>query len=215
MGSFDDSSKHDFNLEVVLSCFQRCLRTDKRVGLEDYLHAYHELCRFFKLTGRLFGFVAKDIESKMKAIEYHMHSEHGHHYDTVDSMVEYEVDKGTARHKGSHPSGCRMMLRLHWALEFILAFMRQLLDEDEQAKTSKVAWDIYSKTLYHHHPWITSKLAAVAVFALPSKKHLIDVMCKHDYSNVMVLLEQVLDAGQPVYDAVERIMQESNLSHIA
>ena len=210
MGLFNDSSKHDFNLEIVHSCFKETLKINDSVSLESYLLAFHELCRFFKLTGRLFGFVAKDLEYKIQSIENHIHTD-AQHYETVDAMVEYEKGQRMTHAKGSHPSGCRMLLRLHWALEFILAFMEKLLDEDENAGASKIAWDVYKKTLYRHHPWITRQLASVAVFALPSKKHLIDVMCKQEFSHVESLVKEVLDAAHPVHDRVETILKDSNL----
>lgn len=210
MGLFNDSSKHDFNLEIVHSCFRDTLKLNDRVSLENYLLAFHELCRFFKLTGRLFAFVAKDLEYKIQTIENHMSSD-SDHYETVDSMVEYEKDQGKTHAKGSRPSGCRMLLRLHWALEFILAFMEKLLDEEEDAKASKIAWEVYKQTLYHHHPWITRQLASVAVFALPSKKHLINVMCKQEFSHVETLVQDVLTAAHPVHSRVGTILKDSDL----
>ncbi|CAG5117744.1 unnamed protein product [Candidula unifasciata] len=214
MSTFNSDRKSDFDLEIVLHAFQRCLREDRTLMLQEYVTAYHELCRFFKLTGPLFAFVARDLESKIKAVEYHLHADHGSEYKSLQSMVVFEVKHGTTHTKGSHPSGCRMFLRLHFALEFILSFMKRVMVGDENEKMSKLAWEVYVKTLYKHHPWLTRKLAAIAVYALPSKKHLIDVLCKQDYNRVLDLLAQVVDSGQPVYDVAEEVLAANSLLNI-
>nr|KAG5689271.1 hypothetical protein BaRGS_005279 [Batillaria attramentaria] len=139
---------------------------------------------FFRLTGKLFGFVAKDLEWKMKAIEIRRKSPHGSHYVTLQSMMQYERAEGIVRVKGRVPSGTRQFLRLHRALEFILEFMRQIHQRDDDEKTSHIASQVYHDTLSKHHPWVTRQIAAIAVYMLPPKKTLIDVMCKHDYNKL-------------------------------
>lgn len=214
MAAFERNKKHDFNLEKVLISFQKCVKDDKSLISEEYLLAYSELCRFFKLTGHLFGFVAKDLESKIKAIEYHMHSKHGHSYYTIQSMVAYELEAKISKMKTPRSSGTRMLLRLHHALEFILSFMRRIMKGDQNEKMSVLAWEVYAETLIHHHPWYTQKIASLAVHALPSKRHLIEVMCKHDYTKVMALLGHVVEAGQPVYDIIQEILATNELLNI-
>lgn len=215
MAEFRADKSHDFDLEVVLDAFRKCLRNDGSLSLDEYLRGFHELCRFFRLTGKLFGFVAKDLESKMKPIEARRRSSSiGHHYVTLQSMMHYEVTQGIERHKGHLPSGTRQFLRLHRALEFILEFMRQLRRGDEHAKTAHIASEVYSQTLSKHHPWVTRQLAALAVYMLPSKKFLIDVMCKQDYDKVHDLISDVTEEGQPIYDVAQRLYADCGLLHI-
>ena len=78
----------------------------------------------------------KPIESRRKS------SAVAHHYVTLQSMMQYEVDKGIARVKGHSPSGTRQFLRLHHALEFILEFMRRLRHSEECAKTAHIASEV-------------------------------------------------------------------------
>lgn len=211
-----NTEKQDFNLELVLNSFKKCLEGDdeRAVVLDEYLKAFHELCRFFKLTGALLGFVAKDIEGKIKSLEQHLHSKQGRHYQTVQSMIKFEENKGITHQKWTQSSGCRMLLRLHQALEFILEFMERLRVSEEEEKIASLAWDVYRQTLYNHHPWVTRKVAQVAVYALPPKKHLIDVMCKQDYDTVLRLLADVVNAGKPVWDATESMLSSHDLLHI-
>ncbi|KAK6990336.1 ceramide-1-phosphate transfer protein [Biomphalaria glabrata] len=213
MATFNKDKKHDFNLEIVLDSFKKCISEDQKVILLEYLSAYHELCRFFKLTGQIFSFVARDLEKKMKAIEYHLNSQHGNSYKTVQSMVAFEVQNKTALVKHPHAAGTRTLIRLHQALEFILAFMIRIREGDEHELMSKLAWEVYIETLYQHHGWFTRKLAALAVYMLPTKKQLIDVMCKHDYDRVMELVQQVVETGQPVYNMIQEVLKSNDLLH--
>ncbi|XP_025084092.1 ceramide-1-phosphate transfer protein-like isoform X2 [Pomacea canaliculata] len=213
MAEFRSDKKHDFDLEVVLDAFRKCILPDGSLSLDEYLRAFHELCRFFHLTGRLFGFVAKDLEGKMKAIEARKAADMESHYITLQSMMQYEIREGMVRARGQHASGTRQFLRLHYALEFILEFMRQLRCSDEHARTSHIASEVYSRTLSKHHPWITRKLAALAVHMLPSKKHLIDVMCKHDYNSVQTLIDDVTAEGNRIYDIAQRAYENNNLAY--
>lgn len=207
--------KHDFDLEMVLEAFKRCLQPDGTLSIDQYLIAFHELCRFFSLTGKLFSFVAKDLRHKMKPIESKRKSSAaGENYATLQAMVRYEVEQGVVFHRGKHPSGTRQFLRLHHALEFILEFMRQLRHSDEDAKTSHVASEVYANTLSKHHPLFTRILAAGAVYLLPSKKYLIDVMCKHDYDRVHDLIDDVTAEGQPIYEATQKVYADNNILHI-
>ncbi|XP_076451848.1 ceramide-1-phosphate transfer protein-like [Babylonia areolata] len=215
MAEFRTDRRHDFDLEVVLDAFRKCLRNDGSLSLDEYLRGFHELCRFFRLTGKLFGFVAKDLESKMTPIETRrLYPTIGHHYVTLQSMLAYEVGQGIQGHRGRLPAGTRQFLRLHRALEFILEFMRQLRHSDEHAKTSHIASEVYGRTLSKHHPWITRQLSALAVYMLPSKKFLIDVMCKHDYDRVHDLINDVTEEGQPIFDVAQQVYAEYGLLHI-
>ena len=175
---------------------------------------YPFCCRFFKLTGTLFGFVAKDIEWKVSVIESKLKSSRSQHYRTVKKMVQYEVNNSMALKKGHDPSGSRTLLRLHWALEFILEFMSRISESTDVDKTSAIASDVYVKTLSNHHPWVTRKMATLAMYFLPSRKELISVMCKQDYTTVLELLHHVVEAGQVVYDTTEKVYAQNNLLRI-
>ena len=170
--------------------------------------------RFFKLTGTLFGFVARDLEGKIKTIETRRKGPGGHHYDNVRSMLQHEVNVGISKDKGHLHAGSRTLLRLHWAFEFILEFMSRISNSTDHDKTSVIASEVYEQTLSKHHPWITRKMAAIAMHFLPSRKDLIEVMCKQDYDTVLDMLHKVVDAGKSVYDTTEKLYSDYDLLHI-
>ena len=161
--------------------------------------------------GRLFGFVAADLESKITILEAYRTSDLKDKYETVQSMVTYEVSGGIADSGRRNPSGCRTLLRLQRALEFILQFMREISQSDNDAKVSTLASRVYHDTLGKHHPWLVRKMAGVVMCILPSKKDLIQMMCKQDLDNVIVMLDEVLDAGTPVYKTVYALYEENEI----
>ena len=180
--------------------------------MNDFLFT---LCRFFKLMGRVFGFVAMDLEDKISILQKLRTSGRKEKYTTVQSMMSYELEENTVNSGKSSPSGSRTLLRLHRALEFVLEFMKKLGESEENAKTSVIATDVYHRTLSNHHTWIVRKMAGVAMYVLPSKKSLIGMMCKQDSDEVSMLLEQVCHAGFPVYETIQNLYANNNLLTLA
>ena len=165
--------------------------------------------------GRLFRFVAADLESKITILEDYRKSYSKNKYETVQSMVAYELNNGTADFGRRNPSGCRTLLRLQRALEFILQFMGEIAQSDHDAKISTIASKVYHDTLAKHHPWLVQKMAGVVMYILPSKRDLIQMMCKQDLDGVTVLLDEVVDAGKPVYETVYKLYEEHEILNLA
>ena len=78
-------------------------------------------------------------------------------------MVTYEVTSGIADSGRRNPSGCRTLLRLQRALEFILQFMGEIAHSDNDAKVSTLASKVYHDTLGKHHPWLTRRMARIVM----------------------------------------------------
>ena len=46
MAVFETNQKQDFDLDFVYQALKRCKQKDEDVNIEEYLLAYHELCRW-------------------------------------------------------------------------------------------------------------------------------------------------------------------------
>ncbi|XP_062571624.1 glycolipid transfer protein-like [Saccostrea cucullata] len=195
MAEFDKDTKRDFDLEVVYQNFKESFMENRDVNLKSYLDAYSELARFFRLCGTLFFFVAKDLEGKISNIN-NLIQKHGSPYSTVSAMVLHEVNK-------AQKPGITALLRLHRALELILEFMDRLSKSSDGDKTSDIAADVYSHTMAKHDTWFVQKLAGIAMYTLPSRKTLLETMCKQDYEHSLMLVQQIVSAGKLVYDAID------------
>ena len=85
---------------------------------------YEELYKFLNLLGTVFGWVASDVDAKMEILRGHKNGESGDKYLTVQSMVQHEIENDMIKHKAKDSStGTRNLLRLHRALEYIVAFL--------------------------------------------------------------------------------------------
>ncbi len=141
-----DGNQTDFSLEVLKSCFEQALaddgvtiNVDKYIlgkslkknlsfsfSIQLYCHfaGYDELYKFLNLLGTVFGWVATDVYNKMEVVREHRRGEHKDKYESVQGMLEYEVEANLIKHKAKDSStGTRNLLRLHRALEYITAFL--------------------------------------------------------------------------------------------
>ncbi|XP_060606892.1 ceramide-1-phosphate transfer protein-like [Ruditapes philippinarum] len=100
------------------------------------------------------------------------------------------------------------------SVQFILEFMSRIRKCSDLDRTSKIATEVYEQTLSKHHPWFTRKMAAIAVYLLPSRKDLIHVMCKQEYQTALQLLDKVVTAGRHVYDLTEKLYSDHDLLYI-
>ena len=80
----------EFSLVLLAEKFKKYQISDE-VKLEEYLAGYKELYKFLCLMGTVFGWVGSDVYNKVVLLEKYMTGEKKEHYQTVKSMIEYEV----------------------------------------------------------------------------------------------------------------------------
>ena len=93
--------------------------------------------------------------------------------------------------------------------------MERLKDSGDSDKASHIAAAVYSETLARHHPWLVQKMAGLAMYMLPSRRQLMETMCKQDYTQMSVLLEGTVRAGKPVYQITQRLYENNDLFDIS
>ena len=69
----------------------------------------------------------------------------------LNSKVEHDLIKTK---KKDDPSGSRTLLRLHRALEYIIAFLHKLDDIQDADLCSVISVEAYEATLMKYHPWV-------------------------------------------------------------
>ena len=178
------ASAKQFSLDKLWISFDRCLKEDKSVHLEEYMDGrnrflkkfnfislllcfefclfrlgYHELYQFLNLLGTVFGWVATDVLAKMEVVQGHQNGENGDKYLTVQSMLQHEIDNKLIKHKAKDSNtGTRNLLRLHRALEYIIAFLEGVQGLEAQEKCCPLSQEAYKKTLMKYHPWVVQKV---------------------------------------------------------
>lgn len=207
-------SKKDFDLEIVHRGFKDCLTDDGTIHLAPYLDAFTELSRLFKLAGKVFLFTARDLDRKLAIIRTHMAAENGDKYDTVQSMLAYEIRCQMTHRRGRLPSGTRTLLRLQQALEFTVGFLKELADSDDQTRVRPLACAVYRRTLYKHQSKPVRKIAAAMMYLLPKRRRLVEVMCKHDPDEAIRLIGQVVQVAAPAYERIYELYRSNDLLDI-
>ncbi|CAG0884445.1 unnamed protein product [Cyprideis torosa] len=201
-----------FSFVVLHSHLKDCI-THEEVDLQYYILFYHEFYKFFNLLGTLFGFVASDVEQKVKILKGLRESEeHGHQLHTVKSMLDYETENSL--HKKNPNNGSRTLLRLHRALNFIYEFLTELCAlEDEEKGLSHICQDTYNRTLSHFHSWPIRKCVSMAAYALPTKKGLMHKAIQDPSEVTMIteILPETLNSIQTVYDRCQQMYLEREL----
>lgn len=208
----------DFSIVNLEKCFSACL-SDPSLNQANYVDGYRELYKFLTMLGSVFTWVAADVKAKIDVLNKYLSSEDKEKYVTIQAMLIYEEEKGMVkRKKNDDPSGSRTLLRLHRALEYIIAFLdacQALSDEDRCSVVSRTA---YETTLMKYHPWVVQKAAKLAMGLLPTKKGLIDkIVPSGDPAEIKKAQENLVTAVEvmkKVYDATQVFYKEKNLLDI-
>jgi len=200
----DSDLPADFSLNTLRTSFEGCITEDGKILLKNYITGFEELYKFLNLLGTVFGWVSTDVDNKIEILRQHRKGENAKEYDTVQDMIEFEVKnkliKPKARDSGT---GARNLLRLHRALEYIIAFLKGVPDLGVDDKCSTLSQEAYKKTLIKHHPWVVQKAALLAMNLLPYKKGLIEkISGKEHESEEYKAAEDLLPLGVKVMEEV-------------
>ncbi|KAJ9591157.1 hypothetical protein L9F63_002312 [Diploptera punctata] len=200
-----------FNFRVVHDALNTSLLEDNDVGMDDYILGYKELYNFFMLMGKVFGFVASDVKSKIEILEEFRKGENGESFASLKKMIKYESENDLLKKK-DYVSGSRTLLRLHRGLDFIRSFMYKLSELSDEDKTHAVCQEAYNSTLANFHPWIVRKGAVVAMYALPTRGALLQKVCgPEEVQHALDILPKMLQVAGEVYDRTEKCYTENDL----
>merc|ERR1712226_761517 len=144
----------DFSLELLTQHFKDSSATPG-LCLASYVKGYREVYKFLNLLGTVFGWVGSDVWAKIVQLEKYLAGDEKEHYQNIKSMIDYEVEHDLIKtKKKDDPSGSRTLLRLHRALEYIIAFLHKLDDIQDADLCSVISVEAYEATLMKYHPWV-------------------------------------------------------------
>ncbi|OSX70999.1 hypothetical protein BU14_0617s0004 [Porphyra umbilicalis] len=136
-----------------------------------FLAAMSEVALLFDQLGTGFGFVRKDITSKVAILRSHLAAAPDT-YRSLQTGVTAEAAAGTAA-VTSPPSAARTLLRLLWATKFLAVLMAELGSAYTPGSTKTLRDAVgkaYGAALRPHHSWVVAKGVAAALLLLPSKE---------------------------------------------
>merc|ERR1711997_424435 len=151
-----------------------------------------------------FGWVATDVWNKMETVRNHRKGENAAKYETIQSMLAFEIESNMIKPKAKDSStGTRNLLRLHRALEYIEAFLNGVPALESNDKCCQMSQEAYKKTLMKYHPWVVQKAATLAMHMLPFKKGLLEKVSGKEFgSEEYKAAEDLLPLGVKVMEEV-------------
>jgi len=208
----------DFSLELLTQHFKDSSATPG-LCLASYVKGYREVYKFLNLLGTVFGWVGSDVWAKIVQLEKYLAGDEKEHYQNIKSMIDYEVEHDLIKtKKKDDPSGSRTLLRLHRALEYIIAFLHKLDDIQDSDLCSVISVEAYEATLMKYHPWVVQKAAKLAMKLLPTKGGLtLKVHPEGSEEGIKKTLEnfpKAVSAMRAAYDAMHVHYEEKNLLDI-
>ena len=208
-----DIGGDEFSLVVLADQFNRCLKNPK-LTLVDYIAGYKDVYKFLVLLGRVFSWVGSDVYAKIETLEKYLEEENKDHYQTIQSMIDYEVENDLIEGK----SGSGTLLSLHRALEYIIVFLLKLEDIQDDDNCSVISREAYEETLKKYHPWLVQKAAKLAMGLLPTKKGLIAKVCQDGDEAALKKSQEdfskAVSAMRSVYEATQVFYKDNNLLEI-
>jgi len=208
----------EFSLEVLTKNFDKSTSTPG-LCLASYVTGYREVYKFLNLLGTVFGWVGSDVWAKIITLQKYLDGEEKAKYQNIKAMIDYEMEHDLIKtKKKDDPSGTRTLLRLHRALEYIIAFLHKLDDMQDSDLCSVVSVDAYEGTLMKYHPWVVQKAAKLAMKLLPTKGGLIlKVHPEGSEAGIKKTLEdfpKAVLAMRNAYDALQVFYKDNDLLNI-
>ncbi|KAB0797769.1 hypothetical protein PPYR_08762 [Photinus pyralis] len=198
----------NFDISLIHNNFQQSLAEENDVALKEYLDGYEELNKFCNLMGVIFGFVSKDLRSKMDILyDYLKDSNNSQNYTTVKQMIEYEKQTKLLDRK-DFTSGSRTLLRLHRGLDFLRVFLKGVSELKDNENTSPVGRAAYDKTLSHHHTFVVRNGARLAMHTMPTREQLLKKLCGENAEEIertITTLPKMLDVTTVVFDRIDNL----------
>ena len=148
----------------------------------------------------------------MGILDQHIASDLAEHYRTVESMTSYEVENKLTQGKvNGIANGSRTLLRLHRALDFIIAFLVNVCRCKDDESLSTPAVEAYNNTLANYHGWLIRKAATLALYTLGNRTSILSAMPRYSRDETLDYIGQLIKSAQAVYDHVQTVYTDKGI----
>jgi len=202
-----------FDVQCVYEAFVGALKDPQNpkspIGTQNYINGYRELIKFFDQLGYVFKFVKDDVIQKLDILQKFVDKDENDtpHFDTIQNAINYETENNLI--KTNPENFARTLLRLHRALIFIEEFLRGLSERPSSDSTVSIATSAYDSTLYYHHGFLIRTTVRVGFRALPSRKHLDELLFHGHKSDMYDQYKIFIQTIKQIYDTVETYYTEN------
>lgn len=138
-------------------------------------------------------------------------------YHSVRSMIWIELNRGVVDFHHQTDSGCRTLLRLHRALQWLQLFLEKLAETPAAGRLrspSELCREAYQSTLAHHHTWFVRTAAELAFTAMPERGFFFRLVCVQSQEELSSTLTRVAQAIGEVYDRTQKALEENGMLNL-
>jgi len=202
-----------FEARKMMASFEQCAKTPG-LDLAAFLAGYRQLCLFMiQVIGKAVSLGVKELEVHVNAVDQLLRSSNAeHHYDTIESMINYEHQEHIS--KGAPYKGAFSCLYLHRTTNFIVSFLHLLFSDSSPSSSSSSAAAVtaYDATVGKRHSWFIRKTAHFASHLLPSKDAFLSAL-RIDGS--LDRAREFTRNGEKIFEATQKLYADKSLLEIA
>ena len=100
---------------------------------------------------------------------------------------------------------------------FVSSFLKRIHDAGDDEPLRKHGRDAYEATLAKYHPWLIRKAVILAVYALPTRKNLLNIIAgdtPERHQHCINLATTVVERLDEIYDKIEKLYGEKELLNL-
>lgn len=174
----------------------------KEFRLKAFCDACDMVSVLFNSLGIAFKFAEMEYCAKVRGL-----SEASKRYDTLDNILDVDVQNDTVKSPGSLSRNLR---RVRQGLDLIRALFEQFLSSYESS-LREAASLAYSQTCAPYHSWAVRAAVSAGMYTLPSRDQLLENLHETDESAEDRMKRYVM-AAHPVIQYIDKLYISRNIS---
>ncbi|KMZ74890.1 Sphingosine Transfer Protein [Zostera marina] len=193
--SYKSTTSTDTPLAAMAEAFEELSRSlqSKDLRLAPFCSACALVSVLFSFLGFAFKFAEAEYVSKVHSL-----LEASKTYDTLNRIIDHDVEHNIVRTPGSH---ARNLRRVRQGLGLIQAIFEEFLTTND-CSLRTAASTAYSQVCAPYHTWTVRKAVFAGMYALPTRDQLIAKLKETDFS-VGMEMRRYIEASRPIINYID------------
>ncbi|XP_071722678.1 glycolipid transfer protein 3-like [Rutidosis leptorrhynchoides] len=179
------------------------------IPTRPFLNVCNSVLQVLEKIGPTMSVLRHDISQNIQKLDILYESDTSRYSNLID-VLEKEAGEGTGR-KGESCS--KAILWLTRCLDFTVALLERMVENDEEHNMEEVVEESYVITLKPWHGWISFAAFRVAIRLVPDKKTFISILMSNyeDYSKLQADMESFVSLLAPILQDCHSILRQYNM----
>ncbi|XP_008775108.1 ACD11 homolog protein-like isoform X3 [Phoenix dactylifera] len=193
-------------LAAVAEAFEELARSLETRSEDLKVSAFSDACSLvsvlFGFLGFAFKFAEMEYVSKVNDL-----IEASKMYDTLNNILDYDVEHDTVRKQGSHSRNLR---RVRLGLDLIKALFERFLSSDE-CSLKEAASTAYGQVCAPFHTWAVRKAVGAGMCTLPTREQLLSRLNETEKSAPKEM-RRYINACIPIIEYIDNLFLSRKIS---